>query len=127
MVGLIFIIPVVLSCLWALEIPQGLGFLMFPEQVACLILGSAVAAIFLSNWPNKTKYWKFFDGLLATLAFGLGIHIFIRFQVLSEGAFFHPTESLAVGVLIVLTSLEALRRVSGWSLILILLRDLLFN
>lgn len=121
MVGLIFIIPVVLSCLWALEIPQGLGFLMFPEQVACLILGSAVAAIFLSNWPSKTKYRKFLDGLLATLAFGLGIHIFIRFQVLSEGAFFHPTESLAVGVLIVLTSLEALRRVSGWSLILILL------
>ena len=121
MVGLVFIIPVVLSCFWALEIPQRLGFLMFPEQFACLILGSAVASIFLSNWPDKTKCWRLIDGLLATLAFGLGIHIFMRFQVLSEGAFFHPTESLAVGVLIVLTTLEALRRVSGWSLIFILI------
>jgi len=117
--GLVSIMPVLLAIFWALEIPQHLGMLLFPEQIASLILTSAVAAIYLSGLQSSNPV-KFYVNLsLALISIGLGIHIFMRFQVLSEGAFFHPTESLVIGGVVLIITLEALRRVSGWSLIVI--------
>jgi hypothetical protein len=45
--GLVSIMPVLLALFWALEVPQLSGILLFPEQIASLILTSAVAAIYL--------------------------------------------------------------------------------
>lgn len=119
--GLVSIMPVLLALFWALEVPQLSGILLFPEQIASLILTSAVAAIYLSELQSADPFKYCLNLGLALLSLGLGIHIFLRFQVLSEGAFFHPTESLIIGVLMLITTLEALRRVSGWSLIVIFL------
>ncbi|MEM8665192.1 MAG: TRAP transporter large permease subunit, partial [Pseudomonadota bacterium] len=111
------LIPVV----WALDLPQTAGLLLFPEQVAGLLLGLAAASVFLTGLPNRDAMMsRAVDGLLVITALWVGIHIFVRFPVLSEGAFFHPEESLVLGIGVAVVAIEALRRVSGWSLIVIL-------
>ena len=93
------------------------GWLLYPEQIAGLLLSLAAASVFIGDEqePANPLDW----GLLA-IAIWVGIHIFWRFPVLSEGAFYHPGESLALGIGVALIAIEALRRVAGWSLIVIL-------
>jgi TRAP transporter 4TM/12TM fusion protein len=110
------LIPVV----WSLDIPQSLGLLVYPEQVAGLVLGLGAAAVFLRHRPGASAAARAVDLALALGALWIGGHVFLRFQVLSEGAFFHPEESLALGILMTVVILAGLRRVAGTSLIVIL-------
>ncbi|MEM8664480.1 MAG: TRAP transporter fused permease subunit [Pseudomonadota bacterium] len=109
-----------IPAVWALDVPQHLGLLVYPEQVAGLILGLAVASVFLADIARAGALGRGFDVALALMALWVGIHLFVRFPVLSEGAFFHPTESLVIGIGVVVVTLEALRRTAGWSLIVLL-------
>ncbi len=115
---LVSVVPVI----WALDVPQNAGILLYPEQVAGLLMGIAAASVFLGSLiePSRGTAWRVLDGLLIVAALWVGAHVFARFPVLSEGAFFHPEESLALGIGITIVALEALRRVSGLSLIVIL-------
>ncbi len=108
-----------LSIFWALDIPQNLGLLFFPEQFAALILGCAVASVFLSNVTAKKGWHFYFNIAFGLAAILVATHLFVRFPTLSEGAFFHQKESLLIGFLLLITTVEALRRISGWSLIII--------
>ncbi|RMH52337.1 MAG: TRAP transporter fused permease subunit [Alphaproteobacteria bacterium] len=109
-----------LAILWALDLPQELGFLVYPEQVAGLMLGLGTAAVFLRAPPRPSAAGRVIDPLLALGALWIAGHVFLRFPVLSEGAFFHPGESLALGALMAVVILPALLRVAGPSLALIL-------
>jgi TRAP transporter 4TM/12TM fusion protein len=102
---------------WALDLAQIAGWLLYPEQIAGLLFGLAAATVFLGKDDHGTAG---LDLLLLGLAIWVGLHLFIRFPVLSEGAFYHPGESLILGIGVVIVGLEALRRVAGWSLIIIL-------
>ena len=119
--GLCLVLVTVFSIFWALEIPQTLGYLFYPEQFAGLILGLAVASVFLSSMEKAEGVKRFFDLCFGAIAVLIGIYIFVRFPILSEGAFFHPKESLLLGAGVLVTTSEALRRVSGLSLLIILL------
>jgi len=58
--------------------------------------------------------------ILAILSLLFGSWLAIRFPVLSENVFYHPTEALVVSLLGIVLILEAVRRTMGWSLIVIL-------
>lgn len=105
---------------WALNAPLHLGLLLYPEQIAGLMLGFAAASVFLRGAADGRGPRLALDLGLAALSLGVGVHILVRFPVLSEGAFFHPEESFALGLAVAVTALEGLRRVGGWSLIAIL-------
>ncbi|MDF2231791.1 TRAP transporter fused permease subunit [Albimonas sp. CAU 1670] len=105
---------------WALNAPLWLGLLLYPEQVAGLMLGLSACTVYLRSAPERDGPLLYVDLALAAASLWVGIHILLRFPVLSEGAFFHPEESLALGVGIAVVSLEGLRRLGAWSLIAIL-------
>ena len=109
--ALISVIPLI----WALDLVQMAGWLLYPEQIAGLLFGLA-AAIALMGQEGRLGI----NILLSSAAVWVALHLFIRFPVLSEGAFYHPTESLILGIGVVVVGIEALRRLAGWSLIVIL-------
>ena len=114
------LVVALLPVAWALNAPLWLGLLLYPEQVAGLMLGLAAASVFLRTLDQKRGAALAVDLALTLTGFWVGLHLLIRFPVLSEGAFFHPEESLALGIGVLVISLEGLRRLGAWSLIAIL-------
>ncbi len=115
-----------LAVAWILALPQRLGLLVYPEQVAGLMLGSAMAVIYLRDLFVSGQARRALDIVLGLGSLALGLYWFWRFPVLSEGAFLHPTETLVLGVVAVLLVMEALRRVIGWTLVIIFLALFLY-
>ncbi|WP_158540110.1 TRAP transporter permease [Rhodosalinus halophilus] len=109
-----------LPVVWALDLPQMAGMLLYPEQVAGVLFGLGAAGVFLKGLGERTGAARALDALLLLASVWVAAHIYLRFPVLSEGAFFHPEESLALGIGVAVVGIEALRRVAGWSLIAIL-------
>lgn len=116
--ALSLIVPI-LALLWVLSVPQRLGLLIFPEQVAGLMLGLALTVVFARRVHQEKGPRFILDWALALASFSLGIAIYLRFPTLSEGAHFHPVEALIVGSAAFFLIMEALRRVVGWALVVI--------
>ena len=109
--ALISVIPLI----WALDLVQMAGWLLYPEQIAGLLFGLAAAIAFMGQAGRLG-----INILLSSAAVWVALHLFIRFPILSEVAFYHPAESLILGIGVVVVGIEALRRLAGWSLIVIL-------
>ncbi|MEI4473811.1 TRAP transporter permease [Frigidibacter sp. MR17.24] len=105
-----------LALAWVLKLPMRMGLLVFPEQVAALMLALSLAAVYLKTL-GRAQLPALADLLGAALSLVLGVWVFARFQVLSEQAMFHQAEALWLGVLVVALVLDGLRRVIGWTLI----------
>ncbi len=107
-------------------VPERLGLLIYPEQVAGFILGGAAAVVFLRNNANNRRIEAAGNRALAFAALAVGLWIFIRFPVLSEHGFEHPTECLMIGLLLVVVCLEGLRRAVGKALLIIFVLMMLY-
>ena len=108
------------------DIPQRLGLLIYPEQVAGLMLGGSAAVVYWRYAARNTGAMSLLDTLLGVLSLTFGVWLFQRFPILSEQAIRHPLEALAIGVASVALCIEALRRVAGMSLVWIFLAMLLY-
>lgn len=108
-----------LALAWVLKLPMHAGLLVFPEQVAALMLAASLAAIYLRR-AGQAGFPVWLDTVGAVASLALGAWVFSRFQVLSENGFMHPTETLLLGILVVALVVDILRRVVGWVLVGIL-------
>ena len=105
---LVALLPLVV----VLGLPARLGLFILDEQVAALILGVALALVFLRA---KSRF-RPLDLALVAISLGYGIALAARFPVLSEGAFFRPVEAAGFGVVAIVLVVEGMRRVVGWTL-----------
>lgn len=117
---LAFLVPLV-AVVWVLAIPQRMGFLIYPEQAAALMLGAALCVAFSRDAAKTTGPVAAIHAALAGLAFCVGLYVYVRFPVLSEGSHLHPTEAFVLGLIVAGLVLEGLRRVVGWTLVFITL------
>lgn len=101
---------------WSSGAPLWFDWRVYPEQILLVALAFALAVAFLSR-PGSLHSLSI---ILAILSLLFGSWLAIRFPVLSENVFYHPTEALVVSLLGILLILEAVRRTMGWSLIVIL-------
>lgn len=115
---LAFLVPAT-ALVWVMAVPQRLGLLIYPEQVAAFMLGLSLAVVYGRGMDAKAPAMRAVDGVLCFASLALGIYVYLRFPVLSEGAFYHPTESMILGILVSVLVLEGLRRVVGWTLVII--------
>ncbi|MCA0042532.1 TRAP transporter permease [Celeribacter litoreus] len=105
---------------WVLKLPMRAGLLIFPEQIAAIMLAISFSSTYLKTM-GKAGFPSIVDLALALLSLGVGVWVFVRFQVLSEMAMFYPTEALILGILVVGLMLDTLRRIIGWTLVCIFL------
>lgn len=108
-----------LALLWVVALPQRLGLLIYPEQIVALMFGASLAVVYFRRTGREQPMAAMLNTAAGYLSLALGLYVFVRFPVLSEGTHAHPTEALTLGLLVTALSLEALRRVVGWTLIII--------
>jgi TRAP transporter 4TM/12TM fusion protein len=109
----------IMSIGWIMSVPQRLDMLVYPEQVVAVMLGAALTVVFFRNIGLDRPAKGLLDFVLGALSFGMGIYVYIRFPVLSEKSFLHPHEAMVIGVLATVLIMEGMRRVIGWSLVII--------
>ncbi|MGE6740612.1 TRAP transporter permease [Allorhizobium pseudoryzae] len=109
----------VLALVWVVALPQRLGLLIYPEQIVALMFGASLAVVYLRRKAGDALVLRIANWGAGCLSIALGIYVSWRFPVLSEATHRYPTEALLLGILVTALSMEALRRVVGWTLIII--------
>lgn len=104
------------AVLWSSGAPLWIGWRVYPEQILLVALSLAMAVSYLNN-PGKYNFLSIF---LSVVSLMFGIWLAVRFPVLSENVFYHPTEALIISMIGITLIVEAVRRTMGWSLIIIL-------
>ena len=117
----------VVLCLIAISLSARFHLLiiadMFTEQGLAVLLGIALAIVYLifpfkRGEPRRAVPW--YDVVLALLGMGAMIYLSFRYQHLQENEFYTRSEQFAIGIIVIPLVFEALRRATGWSLVVIL-------
>ncbi len=124
---------------WIMNVPARFGIGLFTEQILAAVLGFSLALTFLM-FPLGSRHsgeeavalsaigkdeakpsagW--IDMLLAAVSLAACLYVAIRYQSLIRELVYRPWDGILVATVIVLSVLEATRRVTGWALVLIVL------
>lgn len=112
----------VAAIVWSSSFPLWIGWRVYSEQVLLLVLCACMAITFVTRPRIRGRVAEpdVFDKVLAAIALIWGAVMVIRFPVLSQNVFYHPTEALILSAVGLSLLLEAVRRSMGWALIVIL-------
>jgi TRAP transporter 4TM/12TM fusion protein len=116
----------VLAIAWTLAVPRRIGLLIYPEQIAALMLGFSLTVVFLRDVRQTRNAASLLNSLLAIASFGLGLYVYWRFTELSENTHRLKSEALTLGAVVVVLVMEGVRRVIGWTLLVIFSLMLLY-
>ncbi len=109
---------------WALEVPSYLGVAFYTEQLLSLVLSLALAVIFFTISSQGRPHGEatpWIDILLGTIALIAGIWFATQYQRLLNDVPYYTPEIIGLSIIFVPLVLEALRRCTGWALLLIVL------
>ncbi|WP_423738616.1 TRAP transporter permease [Chelativorans petroleitrophicus] len=111
------------AVLWSLNVPRALGLAFYPQQFLALILALAMPLAFLMlpfrrGEERDTVPW--YDALFALISFLAVVFIAVRYPVLVNLIFSKPAGAYVPGLISILLLLEALRRTTGLSLVIII-------
>ena len=112
----------VAAIVWSSSLPLWIGLRVYSEQVLLVVLSASMAITFLTRQRVRGRGDgpDLADKALALAALVWGAVMVIRFPVLSQNVFYHPTEALILSSVGMVLLLEAVRRAMGWALIVIL-------
>ncbi|MEM9552106.1 MAG: TRAP transporter fused permease subunit, partial [Pseudomonadota bacterium] len=107
---------------WSSSLPLWIGLRVYSEQILILVLTACMALTFLTRGVVGTGLHRApqLAWMCAGVSVGLGLYLTVRFPVLSENVFYHPTEALIISVVGLLLLVIAVQRTMGWSLLAIL-------
>ncbi|MCC1495034.1 TRAP transporter fused permease subunit [Cognatishimia sp. F0-27] len=121
-VAVLAAISTLAAVVWSSSLPLWLGLRVYSEQVLLIVLSCSMA-ITLMTRPRRrgsSRPPDRFDHGVALVALIWGAVMVIRFPVLSQNVFYHPTEALILSSVGIVLLLETVRRSMGWALIVIL-------
>ncbi|MEM7523029.1 MAG: TRAP transporter fused permease subunit [Pseudomonadota bacterium] len=112
----------VTAIVWSSSLPVWIGWRLYSEQALVVVLALSIAVAFLTRRATRGGEGgpTLLDKAGAGAALAFGAYMAVRFPVLSENVFYHPTEALIVSAIGLTLVLEAVRRTMGWALIAIL-------
>jgi TRAP transporter 4TM/12TM fusion protein len=117
------IVLTVVAILWALEIQRYLSWSLYPQQYFALALGLGLALAFLmlpAARHTKRGPVPWYDVVFAALGFAACAWIAVKYPDLVNTVFSRPPAAFVPGVVIILLLVEALRRATGWALVIVI-------
>ncbi len=111
------------SLVLALQIPSYLGIALYKEQFLAVAAGLTLTTVFLLNRADRSRGRRvpWYDWILALIAPAVLFSIAVWYAYFLREQPFGPPEMLAMGSIIVLLVMEALRRTAGLFLFFIVL------
>lgn len=112
----------VLALAWSLDVLRYVGWGLYPQQFFAAMLAVGLALSFLTlparrGAPRTTAPW--YDVAAALVGFGAAAYIAVRYPDLVNSIFLRPPEAYIPGTIVIVLVLEALRRCTGWALVVI--------
>lgn len=108
---------------WALNLPRTFSIGLYPQQFFAAILACALALAFLTlpaRRGDRRETVPWYDLLLAAISFLTVLYIAVRYPELVLQIFSRPLAVWVPGLVATLLILEALRRATGWALVIII-------
>ena len=130
--GLAALITLIALC-WALSLQRKIGLDLYPQQFFAGILALVMPLAFLTlparrdtprDAPHDAVPWL--DAVLALISFAAVSYIAVRYPQIVLMIFSRPVEVWLPGLIVTLLLLEALRRATGWALVIIISVFLLY-
>ena len=113
----------VLPILWVLELAPTLDLNLFPEQLLATVLGLALGLVFLNVRANNQRGGAvpWYDMVAGLLGLATMVHVAIAYERLLIDVSSRTTETLIIGIIVVILVMEGLRRTAGMTLFLVVL------
>lgn len=122
-IGALAIGLTLLALLWAINLPYHLGIAVLAQQIVATAFAIGVALAFLcvdvKRQPRTVLPW--YDALAAAIGFAGGLYIAIRFASFESELADPPLHNLIIGSALLLLLIEALRRTTGFVLVVLVL------
>jgi TRAP transporter 4TM/12TM fusion protein len=123
------VLPVIVACLWAMEIQNLFGVVVFNEQFLALMLACALVGCFVSVRAAKSirnDHVPWYDWVLAALSLVTCGYVLVNYGwLVHDSATIKPERVVLAAVTIVLVC-EATRRMIGWILVFVALFFILY-
>jgi TRAP transporter 4TM/12TM fusion protein len=112
----------IVAMAWSLDVPRQVGWGFYPQQFFAAMLALALPIAFLTlpvrkGAPRSAVAW--YDAVAALLGFAAAGYIAVRYPDLVNTIFLRPAAAYVPGAIVALLVLEALRRATGWALVII--------
>jgi TRAP transporter 4TM/12TM fusion protein len=129
-----FIVPilgsllVILPILWVLEVHALLGLDLFTEQLLAMVLGLALALVYVCVPARRGKRGRvpWYDLVAAVLGLATLIHVTVQYERLLIDVSSRTTETLIIGIIVVILVMEGLRRAAGHTLFFVVIAFIVY-
>ena len=114
---------------WVLGVPFLLGAAFYTEQFLAVVLGLALATLFCTYSPRGRRTvgrMPWFDVLFATAGLAVGLYIAFNYPRLIIDVTAKTPETIMLGGILLALILEALRRCTGWTLLVVVVFFLVY-
>jgi TRAP transporter 4TM/12TM fusion protein len=122
--GLLTVLPI----LWVLELAPTLDLNLYPEQLLAIVLGLALGLVFLNMRANYQRGGPvpWYDMVAGLLGLATMVHVAIAYERLLIDVSSRTTETLIIGIIVVILVMEGLRRTAGMTLFLVVLTFIIY-
>lgn len=118
------------TILWAFSLFRLVGINPFPEQFFAAMLGAALFSLFLTHPARRNTrrlQVPWYDWCIGLIGLGAALYVVFNFPRLVDELFERNPDAIIVGLLLLLTSLEGLRRTTGPVLLLVTIGFIAFG
>lgn len=123
------ILLTVIAIAWALNLPRMVNLGFYPQQFFAAVLACALPLAYLvapARRGTRRHRLPWYDVCLTLLSLLVAAYIAVRYPQLVLSVFLRSPEVWVPGLIIIVLILEALRRIAGWTLVVIILVFLLY-
>jgi TRAP transporter 4TM/12TM fusion protein len=114
---------------WSLGVPRMLGVSYYPQQFLAVVLALALPVAFISIAPaggKRTGPLPWYDAAAAVIGLAAALFVAFSYQTVVNQVFLRPAAAYVPGLILVLLVFEALRRTTGWTLVIIIAAFILY-
>jgi TRAP transporter 4TM/12TM fusion protein len=108
---------------WSLGVPRMLGVSYYPQQFLAVILALALPLSFMMIAPSRDRRGgalPWYDAAAALIGCAACVYIAYDYPALVNLVFLQPAKTYVPGLVLLLLLFEALRRTTGWVLVVII-------